>query len=331
MFRFAYPYLLFLFIPLIAWCFLLFKQKKKTMTFSVTSRLKELSGKKDQVLIEVPSIIRAVCLSILIICLCRPQTYNVSKEVKSPGVDILLCMDTSGSMQALDFKLGRKSVDRLTAVKKVVSDFVKKRENDRIGLVVFGEHAFTQAPLTMDKGLLLNLIDNMEIGMAGDSTAIGSALAIAGKRIKDIPAKAKIVILLTDGRSNAGDVTPKKAAEALDSLGIKIYTIGVGGKGKAPFKVSGFFGEEKIIYQKVDLDEATLQQIAGIGKGRYFRAADSEQLREIYDIIDKAEKTEVKIKEFFHYKELYLYLLIPALILIVVEMLLKFSIVRSIP
>jgi len=331
MFRFAYPYGLIFFIPLLIWgYFLIRKRRQKTVTFSQASQLKKLAGKQEEFIIDLPLYLRMLCMALLILTICRPQSYNVSREVKSPGVDILLCMDTSGSMQALDFKLGKQSVDRLTAVKKVVSDFIKKRENDRIGLVVFGEYAFTQAPLTMDKGLLLNLIDRMEIGMAGDKTAIGSALAIAGKRIKDIPAKAKIVILLTDGRNNAGDITPIQSAEALEALNIKIYTIGVGGKGKAPFKVRGFFGE-KIIYQEVDLDEKTLRKIADSSNGKYFRAADTDELSEIYDIIDREEQTEVKIKEFFHFKELYAYFLIPAMIILLLEIFIQAFVVRSIP
>jgi len=331
MFRFAYPYVLILLIPLCLWAYLLLRRRrKKTITFSQASQLRQLAGKKEGLIIDLPVYLRLLCMALLILTICRPQSFNVSKEIKSPGVDILLCMDTSGSMQALDFKLGSQSVDRLTAVKKVVGDFIKKRDHDRIGLVIFGEHAFTQAPLTMDKGLLLNLIDRMEIGMAGDKTAIGDALAIAGKRIKDIPAKAKIVILLTDGRNNAGDLPPIQAAEALQALDIKIYTIGVGGKGKAPFKVRGFFGE-KIIYQEVDLDEKTLRKIADSTKGKYFRAADTEELSEIYDIIDKQEKTEVKVKEFFHFKELYAYFLVPAIILLILEIFIQAFVVRSIP
>lgn len=331
MYRFAYPYILTLFIPLCLWGYVLIrKRRQKTMTFSQTSQLKKLAGKKEEFIIDLPLYLRLMCMALLILTISRPQSYNISRDINSPGVDILLCMDTSGSMQALDFKLGSESVNRLTAVKKVVGDFIRKRENDRIGLVVFGEHAFTQAPLTMDKGLLLNLIDRMEIGMAGDKTAIGSALAIAGKRIKDIPAKAKIVILLTDGRNNAGDVSPTQAAEALEALDIKIYTIGVGGKGKAPFKVQGFFGE-KTIYQKVDLDETTLRKIADTGNGRYFRAADTEELSEIYDIIDREEKTEVKVKEFFHYRELFGFFLIPAMIILLLEIFIQAFVVRSIP
>jgi len=300
------------------------------MTFSQTSQLKKLAAKKDEFIIDLPLYLRILCMALLILTISRPQSYNISRDIKTPGVDILLCMDTSGSMQALDFKLGNTSVDRLTAVKKVVGDFIKKRDKDRIGLVIFGKYAFTQAPLTMDKGLLLSLVNRMEIGMAGDQTAIGSALAIAGKRIKDIPAKAKIVILLTDGESNAGDVTPIQAAEALKALNIKIYTIGVGSKGKAPFKVQDFFGE-RTIYQKVNLDETTLRQIADIGNGRYFRAANTKELSEIYDIIDREEKTEVKVKEFFHYRELYGYFLIPAMIILLLEIFIQAFVVRSIP
>jgi len=221
-------------------------------------------------------------------------------------------------------------VNRLTAVKKVVSDFIKKRELDRIGLVVFGEEAFTQSPLTLDKGLLLGLVARMEIGMAGDSTAIGSAIAVSGKRLKDLKAKSRILILLTDGRSNAGDLTPERAAEAVGALGVKIYTIGVGGKGPAPFRVRGFFGT-RIIHQNVDLDEETLKRIATIGDGRYFRASDSDSLSEIYDIIDREEKTEIKVKEFFHFRELYYLFLIPAFLMLGLEIFLRTTVLRVIP
>jgi Ca-activated chloride channel family protein len=242
----------------------------------------------------------------------------------------MLCLDTSGSMQAMDFQLDGKPVSRLTAVKKVVSEFIKKREMDRIGLVVFGEEAFTQSPLTLDKGLLLDLVNRMEIGMAGDRTAIGSAIAIGGKRLKDLKAKSKILILLTDGRHNAGELTPNEAADALQALGIKIYAIGVGGKGPAPFPVKTPFGT-RIVHQKVDLDEDTLKEVAEIGHGRYFRAADTDRLKEIYDVIDQMEKTEVKVKEFFHFKELYAYFLLPALLLLGTEIFIRTTLLRTIP
>jgi Ca-activated chloride channel family protein len=242
----------------------------------------------------------------------------------------MLCLDTSGSMQAMDFEIDETPVTRLTAVKKVVTEFIKKREFDRIGLVVFGEEAFTQSPLTLDKGLLLTLVNQMQIGMAGDRTAIGSAIAVGGKRIKDLEAKSKTLILLTDGRHNAGTVTPEEAAEAVHALGVKIYTIGVGGKGPAPFKVNTAFGP-RLIHQEVDLDEKTLKKVASIGGGQYFRAADSEQLSEIYEIIDREEKTEVKVKEYFHFRELYHYFIIPALFLLGAEIILRTTLVRVIP
>jgi Ca-activated chloride channel family protein len=233
-------------------------------------------------------------------------------------------------MQALDFQLNNKPVSRLTAVKKVVNEFIAKRDMDRVGLVVFGEEAFTQSPLTVDKGLLLGLVKKMEVGMAGDRTAIGSAIAVGGKRLKDLDAKSKVLILLTDGRHNAGSITPEEAAEAVHALEIKIYTIGVGGKGPAPFRVNTVFGP-RLVHQQVDLDEDMLKKVAIIGGGEYFRAADSESLSEIYRIIDQQEKTEVKVKEFFHFQELYHYLLIPALIFLALEILLRTTFSRVIP
>jgi Ca-activated chloride channel family protein len=330
MFRFAYPVLFFLLTGVAGWVLYTFWKKPAGITHSITARLAELTGRGSGMRQHILPAVRAACLILLILTAARPQLYNVSREIRSPGVDIIMCLDTSGSMQALDFKLDDKPVDRLTAVKKVVSEFIQKREADRIGLVVFGEQAFTQAPLTLDKGLLLGLVEKMTIGMAGDRTAIGSALAIGGKRLKDLKAASKILILLTDGRHNAGDLTPEQAAEAVRALGVKIYTIGVGGRGPAPFQVQSLFGT-RIVQRQVDLDEATLKKIAAIGGGKYFRATDTAALEEIYDIIDRAEKTEVKVKEFFHFRELYPYFLIPAFILLGLEILLKTTVLRTVP
>jgi Ca-activated chloride channel family protein len=330
MFRFAYPVLFVLLTGVVGWVLYAFWKKPAGITHSITARLAELAGSSSGRRQYILPALRAACLVLLILTAARPQLYNVAHEIRSPGVDIIMCLDTSGSMQALDFKLDGKPVSRLTAVKKVVSEFIKKREVDRIGLVVFGEEAFTQAPLTLDKGLLLGLVDKMTIGMAGDRTAIGSALAIGGKRLKDLKAPSKILILLTDGRHNAGELTPEQAAEAVRALGVKIYTIGVGGRGPAPFQVQSLFGTQ-IVHRQVDLDEATLKKIAAIGGGKYFRATDTAGLEEIYDIIDHAEKTEVKVKEFFNYRELYPYFLIPALILLGLEILLKTTVLRTVP
>ncbi len=330
MFRFAYPVLLVLLTGVVGYLIFEVLKKPAAIVHSATAELVELANKGSAVRQRIPLVLRAICLVLLVLTAARPQFYNVSREIKSPGVDIVMCIDTSGSMQALDFELNDDPVTRLTAVKKVVSDFIRKREIDRIGLVVFGDEAFTQAPLTLDKGLLLGLVEKMQIGMVGDRTAIGSALAIGGKRLKDLKAKTKILILLTDGRHNAGDLTPEQAAEAVHALGVKIYTIGVGGRGPAPFKVDSLLGT-RIVRRKVDLDEGTLKKVADLGGGKYFRATDTEGLAEIYDIIDRAEKTEIKVKEFFHFRELYFYFLIPALILLGLEIIIKSTVLRTIP
>jgi Ca-activated chloride channel family protein len=305
-------------------------KKPAVIAHSMTARMVAFAGGAGGVWRRVPHLLRLGCLILLTLTAARPQLYNVSREIRTPGVDIMICLDASGSMRAMDFELNNEPVTRLKAVQKVVSEFIKKRETDRIGLVVFGEEAFTQAPLTLDKGLLLELVKKMEVGMAGDRTAIGTAIAIAGKRLKDLKAKSKILILMTDGRHNAGNLTPVEAAEAVRALGIKIYAIGVGGIGPAPFVVNTPFGT-RIVRQQVDLDEETLKKVAETGNGQYFRAADTERLSEIYELIDREEKTEATVKEFFHFKELYPHFLIPALLLLGLEIILRTTMLRVIP
>jgi len=329
-FRFAYPEILSALALVFAWFLFIRYRKPASITYSITQSLSKTAGYRNLNITMIPVLLRAACVTLLIIAAARPQLYSTEKDVRSYGVDIMLLIDTSGSMQALDFHLNNRPVTRLAAIKKVVSDFIKKRKTDRIGLVVFGKEAFTQCPLTMDKGLLLNLIKRMKIGMAGDSTAIGSAIALGGKRLKGIRAKAKIIILLTDGRNNAGEITPEQAAEAVHALGIKIYTIGVGGKGPVPFKVKTLFGT-RTIYQRVDLDDAALKRIARIGGGKYFSASSTKELSKVYTMIDKEQKTETKVKEFFHFHELYHLFLIPALILLGIEVILRSTLLRTIP
>lgn len=331
-FRLAHPVLLVILSTiLIAYlAYRLLVRKPPAVDYSLTSRLARISGSSGSVMAGIPDGLRVLSLILLVLTAARPQMYSVSRDVLSPGVDIILCLDTSGSMAGLDFELNGKPATRLTAVKKVVSDFIAKRPNDRMGIVVFGQEAFTQAPLTMDKGLLLSLVDNMQIGMAGDSTAIGSALAISGKRLKDLNAPSKVIVLLTDGNSNTGEITPQEAANALKALRIKVYTVGVGGRGETPFLVDTPFGKQ-LVYQRVDLNEDALREIAAVTGGRYFLASNTGELSKIYGIIDSLEKHEVKIKEFFHYDELYLYFLIPALIALAMEFLLRATIVRVLP
>ena len=329
-FHFAYPAVLGALLLAAAWFWLSLRRKRAALTHSQAGILAGLAGPGGALLSRIPLILRLICLVLLILAAARPQFYNVSREIKTPGVDIMLCLDTSGSMQALDFELDGEPVDRLTAVKKVVSEFIQKRENDRVGLVVFGSEAFTQSPLTLDKGLLLSLVKRLKIGMARDQTAIGSALAIGGKRLKDLKAKSKILILLTDGRHNAGQLTPDQAAEAVAALGVKIYTIGVGGREPAPFPVRTPFGM-RIVRQRVSLDEDNLRRVADIGHGKYYWAGNTEELAQIYRIIDMQEKTEAKVKEFFHFEELYAWFLIPAILLLMLELIIRATVLRILP
>jgi Ca-activated chloride channel family protein len=322
--------LLFLLVGVAGWGILVLRREPAALVHSLTARIALFAGKGWRPAAKVPAVLRVLCLVLLVLAASRPQLCGVSQEVLSPGVDIMLCMDTSGSMDALDFRLDGRPVSRLGAAKKVVGDFVEKREKDRIGLVVFGERAYTRCPLTSDKRLLLELVKTTEIGMAGDRTAIGSALAVGGKRLKDLKSKSKILILLTDGRHNAGDVSPEQAAEALRALGIKIYTIGVGGKGPAPFPVETVFGKTTV-QRRIDLDEETLARVASTGGGKYYRAVDSRGLSEIYSAIDREEKTEIKVKEFHYVRELYRYFLVAALFLLGMEIFLTSTFLRIVP
>ena len=233
-------------------------------------------------------------------------------------------------MQALDFKKNENQVTRLSVVKDVVAEFVKHREMDRIGMVVFGANAFTQCPLTLDQSILLSFLDKLKIGMAGDATAIGSAIGISARRLKDLKSKSKIIILLTDGRNNSGTIPPLQAAEIAKTLGIKIYTIGVGKRGKAPFLVDSIFGK-RLIYRDVDIDEEVLNKISEMTNAKYFRATNLKSLKDIYNQIDLLEKSEIKSLDHSEYKELFHYFLIPGLILFLTEIIFSNSFLRRLP
>lgn len=274
--------------------------------------------------------LRILAFASLVLGMARPQMGKKFSEVESEGVDIILAIDTSGSMKAMDFQLEGRPIDRLEVVKKVAADFVNKRPADRIGVVVFGEEAFTQCPLTLDHGIVLDFLKQIEIGMAGDGTAIGQGLGTSIKRIKDVKSKSKVVILLTDGRNNAGRISPVKAAELAKVYGIKVYTIGAGTHGKAPFLMDTFFGK-RYVYQEVDIDEDTLKTIAHETNAKYFRATDTKELEKIYDEIDRLEKTEVKTKEYTEYNELFHWFVIPGLLLLLLEIILGNTLLRKIP
>jgi Ca-activated chloride channel family protein len=317
--RFAYPQLLFLILPVAAWLFWAFKRRPNAISYPITGFLSQLVPSGHRARTGVFPMLRALVLLLLVIAAARPQAYTASQEILSPGVDIILCMDTSGSMLAMDFALDNKPVTRLAAVKKVAKDFVKKRPHDRIGIVVFGSYAFTQVPPTNDQGLLLSLIEDMAVGMAGQATAIGDSLAVAGKRLKDLPGTSKVVILLTDGEENAGEIDAPTAARALAALGIRIHAVGVGTTGSAPFLQRTLFGDQ-FVYRQVVMDEEALKRIAQTGGGSYFVATDTAQLEAIYDELDQLEKTEVKVKKFFHFQELFTWFLATAILLVALEL-----------
>ncbi len=275
-------------------------------------------------------VFRCMGIGLCVIALARPQAGQKETEILTEGIDIVLCLDTSGSMRALDFEREGKRTDRLEVVREVVKAFIQKRNNDRIGMVVFGEQAFTQCPLTMDYGVLLSFLDRIEIGMAGDSTAVGAALATGVKRLKEVPGKSKVIILVTDGRNNAGRIAPETAAEIAKTYKVKVYTIGVGVEGESPFLMDTLFGK-RYVYQKVDLDEETLRNIADVTGGAYFRAQDAASLQDIYEQIDQMERTEAKVKEYMEYEELFVRFAFPGLLLILAGFVLENTRFRKLP
>ena len=246
-FQFQDPWLFLLLaiIPLLIYRSL--KNRPATLHFSSLDSLKTLHRKGVEFLAATPLILRCLAIVLLVTALARPQEGRKSTEILSAGVDILLAIDTSGSMRAMDFEKNNQPVDRLTVVKDVVSEFIDSREFDRMGMVVFGNEAFTQCPLTLDHDILHSFLNKLQIGVAGDSTAIGSAIGISVKRLKDLESKSKVIILLTDGRNNAGNITPFQAAEIAKTYGIKIYTVGVGTEGQAPFPVNTPFGQKMLM------------------------------------------------------------------------------------
>ena len=328
--QFQNPWLLLFLLALPLLAFQVRRDYQSTVHFPSLATLKTLRPSSVDLYAGLPFIIRFLAIALLIIALARPQEGHKSTEILSVGVDIMLALDTSGSMRALDFIEEEKRVTRLTVVKGVVSKFIENRPTDRIGMVVFGEQAYTQCPLTLDQGILQSFLNKLEIGMAGDSTAIGSAIGIAVKRLKDLDSASKIIILLTDGRNNAGTLAPIQAAQTAKTFGIKIHTIGVGTKGKAPFLVNSIFGQ-RYVYQEVDIDETTLTEISEITGGQYFRATDLKSLQNIYKQIDEMEKSEVKVIDHSEYKELFHYFLVPGLMFLLLEIGLSNTLLRRIP
>lgn len=327
--QFAHPdyfYLLLLIPAAVIWYFYRHNRVQGDLQIPEISPLAKIRKGPRVVLRHVPFILRMFVLGLLIVVLARPQSTNKWQDETVEGIDIMLALDVSNSMLAGDF-----SPDRIGASKDVAKDFVLGRTNDRIGLVLFGGESFTQCPLTTDHAVLLNLLHDVSVGMIEDeSTAIGLGLANAVKRLKDSNARSRVVILVTDGQNNAGSIDPLTAAEIARTFGIRVYTIGVGTKGTAPFPVRNVFGDMVYMQIKVDIDEPMLKQIAEMTKGEYFRATSNQKLKDIYTQIDKLEKTKIDVKKYARKHEEYRRFAIAALILVVLEILFRNTVLRTI-
>ena len=327
---FAHPYLLLLLliIPLmVVWYLLRYRKQKPALQFSNIAFFKGLKKTFRQRTYPLLFVLRMVAIGALIVALARPQTMLSRQEMKVEGIDIVLAMDVSGSMLAEDFR-----PNRLEAAKKVASDFIEGRKNDRMGLVVFSGEAFTQVPLTIDHPVLLNQLKDIKSGMIKDGTALGDGLATAINRIKDSEAKSKVIILLTDGINNQGAVDPQSAAEIAALYNIRLYTIGCGTHGMAPYPCRDQFG--RVHYQNVpvELDEQLLTQMAQSTKdGQYFRATNKKSLESIFKQIDEMEKSKIDVTKYAQTKDQFMGWLVLAGIALLLEILLGLFYYRSTP
>lgn len=276
-------------------------------------------------------ILRAAAVILMIIALARPQAVLEGSKTVSEGVDIVLALDTSTSMLAEDFKIGPRRINRFDLVREVVKDFIKKRKDDRIGMIAFAARAYTLCPLTTDYAWLNENMDRARVGMMEDATAVGSAIASSINRLRASKTKSKIIILLTDGVNNAGNISPLVAAEAAKALKIKIHTIGVGTKGLSPYPMKDFYGRTVYRNIPIEIDEESLKRIAELTGGKYYLASDTEKMRRIYDEINKLEKSNIEHLGYREYSELFGYFLIPGLILLAIEIFLSNTVFLKVP
>ena len=275
---------------------------------------------------HLPFALRAAAFALLVVALARPQDVEQNVRTNTEGIDIMLAIDVSGSMLARDFK-----PDRITAAKEVAGSFIADRYGDRIGLVAFAGEAFTQSPLTTDQSTLQTLLARIRSGLIEDGTAIGNGLATAINRLRESDAKSKVIILLTDGVNNQGQIAPMTAAEIAKAQGIRVYTIGVGTEGMAPYPAIDMFGNLTFVNQKVEIDEKVLKAISDMTGGRYFRATDKEKLKAVYDEINQLEKSKIEVMKHISYHELFLTWALAALGLLFTEFLLSNLVLKRIP
>lgn len=330
--RFADPWLLLLLLalPLLAWL----KGRRggqPAFLYSSVGLVKGISGVTRSHARSILARLRWLALALLILGLARPQRGATEEPLRASGVDIVVALDLSGSMISEDFVIANERVNRLTVAKEVLREFIRKRSNDRIGLVAFARYPYVAAPLTLDHDFLAQQVDRLQLGSVEDGTAIGSGLMAALNRLRDVKARSKIVILMTDGQNNAGKVPPLTAAETAEALGVRVYAIGVGTRGKAPVPYYDAFGAKRYQEVAVDIDEDTLQQMAKRTGGAYFRADSTDTLREIYARIDRLERTEATVRKYRYYGELFHLLVLPGWFLLMLEIILSNTVWRRLP
>ena len=331
-FEFLHPYFLFLLLglPLLA----IWKGRwgrPVAIRMPSTVDAVEIGGKPRSKIGGFLLFLGLLSLALLIIAFARPRFGKGSSEIEASGIDILLALDVSGSMEALDFTLNEMPANRLEVVKDAVGKFIKERPNDRIGMVAFAGRPYLVSPLTHDQDFLAKRLEGIAMGQVEDGTAIGSAIVSAASHLKDSDAKSRIVILLTDGVNNSGSSNPLTSAEAAKALGLKIYTIGAGTRGEAPMPVTDQFGRRHLQNMPVEIDEDMLREVATSTGGQYFRATDTDSLEKIYESINKLETTTRKLKKYQQYDELFLWFLVPGLILLLAEMVLTQTRFRRLP
>ena len=322
-----------LIIPLVLALIIFIKKRQRATSFqfSSTGIVSSLKATWKVRFHQVPYVLRLLAVILFLIALAGPRSVLEETVHKTEGIDIVLAIDASGSMAAEDFVMKARRYNRLDIVKKVVQEFVKERKNDRLGLVAFARLAYTVSPLTTDHSWLLTNLDRVELGLIQDGTAVGSAIVSSVARLENSEAKSKVIILLTDGVNNAGKMGPIEAARVAEAFGIKIYTIGAGTKGRVPFPARDPWGRK--VYQNIpiELDEEMLQEVADITGGKYFRATDTESLRNIYKEIDDLETVKIEEYGYKEYKELFSYFLIASLMILFLEVVLANTIFLRVP
>lgn len=329
---FAHPWVLLflLLLPLAAWL----KGKRgrpSAFVYSSTQLVTGIAGSTRSRAGQILAALRWLTLGVLIVALAQPRLTHSETSIRASGVDIVVAMDLSGSMESEDFELRGQRVNRLMMAKDVLKKFVAKRPADRIGLVAFAGRAYIACPLTLDHDFLEQNIDRLKLHMIEDGTAIGSGLSAAVNRLRDLQAKSKIIILMTDGQNNQGKIPPLTAAEAAEALGVKVYTIGIGTRGEAPMPGRDIFGRKVYQMVPVDIDEDTLTKIAERTGGKYYRADNAERFQQIYGEIDKLEKTDAEVKKFARHDELFQIVVGLSIAVLLVEVLLTHTVLRRLP